>query len=340
MKRYLLFASQSYSIAILRPIQDEIRARGDDVSWYLYNVDKELLKTEEKLLTSVKSVKQYNPVAVFAPGNWVPDFFPGIKVEVFHGFGIEKKGHFDIRGLFDLYCTHGPATTEPFKVLQKKYGFFSVTETGWPKMDSLFTYEGNTSETREQAVILYAPTFSPSLTSAPDLLKSITSLSQQQNWKWIIKFHPKMPADIVEKYRSIESKNICVSNESDIIPLLHQADIILSDTSSVIAEFLCLNKPVITYKTRQPGLHVVNISDRNALGATIESTLKKPDELMQHAKYFIQQMHPYNDGKSSERVLNAVDDFINANDINLKSKPLNLWRKWQVRRRLSYYHLK
>jgi len=339
MKHYLLLAVQPYSIAILRPIQEAILARGDDVQWFLYEVDPALLNPDEKLLTTVKSVQQYNPMAVFVPGNWAPDFFPGVKVEVFHGFGIEKRGHFKIRGLFDLYCTHGPATTEPFIASQKKHGYFSVIETGWSKMDSLFTYKNKDTKQKTKPVILYAPTFSPSLTSAPDLLNEIKRLSKSQNWSWIIKFHPKMPAEIVEQYRSIENENLYIVNDSDIIPVLHEADIMLSDTSSVVAEFLCLDKPVITYKSKQPGPHTDNILEAHKLEASIKSAIEKPDKLMTGAREFVSQMHPYNDGKSSDRILDAVDQFIERDD-KLKPKPLNLWRKWQMRKRLGYYHLK
>lgn len=339
MKHYLLLAVQPYSIAILRPIQEAILARGNDVQWFLYDVDPGLLTPEEKLLTTVESVQQYNPIAVFVPGNWAPDFFPGIKVEVFHGFGIEKRGHFKIRGLFDLYCTHGPATTEPFKVSQKKYDYFSVIETGWSKMDSLFTYKSEETNQKAQPVILYAPTFSPSLTSAPDLLNEITRLSKNKDWSWIIKFHPKMSAEVIEQYRSVENKNLKIINDDDIIPLLHKADIMLSDTSSVVAEFLCLDKPVITYKNSHPGPHIDNISSDKELEDSIKTAIDKPDKLMAGARDFVAQMHPYNDGKSSERILDAVDQFIERNK-KLKPKPLNLWRKWQIRRRLGYYHLK
>lgn len=340
MKHYLLFASQAYSIAILRPLEEAILSRGDDVCWYLHGLDRQLLQAEEKILTSVTEVKNYNPLAVFVPGNWVPDFFPGIKVEIFHGFGIEKKGHFDIRGFFDLYCTHGPATTIPFQKLKNKYNYFSVIETGWSKMDSLFKYNTAKPAENKTPTILYAPTFSPSLTSADDLFETIKSLSETQDIKWLIKFHPKMPYETQQRFRSIQNPNLEIIDDNDIIPLLHQADIMISDTSSVVAEFLCLNKPVITYKNRNPGPYIYNITTPDKLKNAIDYVIQHPEELAQHANNFIQQMHPYNDGQSSQRILDAVNQFISSDREKLKPKPWNLWRKFQVRHRLKYYHLK
>ena len=56
-----------------------------------------------------------------------------------------ERGHFRIRGLFDLYCTQGPATTEPFEQLAREHGHFAVAETGWPKLDPLFAPDDGTA---------------------------------------------------------------------------------------------------------------------------------------------------------------------------------------------------
>ncbi len=58
--------------------------------------------------------------------------------------------------------------------------------------------------------------------------------------------------------------------------------------------------------------------------------LSRPPELMQAIKAFGDAIHPYHDGHSSERVLDAIDAFIAAGGRNRKSKPLNFWRKLQV----------
>ncbi len=97
---------QSYSFDILRPIQAEILRRGHQVAWFIAGseVTEKQLKPDEIRLKTVAEVKAFNPIAVFVPGNIVPDFFPGAKVQVFHGLEYKKQGHFDIRGFFDLYC--------------------------------------------------------------------------------------------------------------------------------------------------------------------------------------------------------------------------------------------
>ena len=343
-EHYLLFLNVAYSFAILRPLQEAIRKRGGRVAWFLHGLDPAMLKPDEHLLHSVAEVKRFNPKAVFVPGNWVPDFFPGVKVQIFHGFGIEKKGHFDIRGFFDLYCTHGPLTTLPFQALAKKHGYFQVMETGWPKIDHLFQFHRETirKETKplEKPIVLYAPTFSSSLCSAPELYEPIRRLVKRGDFHWLVKFHPLMDPGVIQQYRGMANTHLEIIDDPDIIPYLHRADVMLTDTSSVVSEFLLLNKPVVTFRTRSPARHVINFKKADDLEASLMGSLEHPEAVMSAARTFIEQMHPYVDGKSSERVLAAVDLFIDQFQGKLKAKPPNIWRKIKSRRRLKYYHLR
>ncbi len=52
------------------------------------------------------------------------------------------------------------------------------------------------------------------------------------------------------------------------------------------------------------------------------------------------KIHPYRDGQSSTRTLQATDDFIEHYMGRLKPKPLNLWRKIKMRKQLKYYRLR
>jgi len=112
-KHYLFYGSERYTQAIIRPIEAAIRARGDEVAWFFGGPGAEDLTPQDKLLTTVEAVKAWNPIAVITPNNLVPHFFPGVKVQTFHGFDAGKPRHIYIRGLFDLYCTTGPRDYPP-----------------------------------------------------------------------------------------------------------------------------------------------------------------------------------------------------------------------------------
>ena len=100
-KHYLFYVTQDYSYEVLRPLQTEILKQGNRVGWFLAGrqINNRLSRAELELKT-VKEVIAYNPLACFVPGNTVPNFFPGIKVQLFHGFEWKKKGHFKIRNCF------------------------------------------------------------------------------------------------------------------------------------------------------------------------------------------------------------------------------------------------
>ena len=333
---FLLFATENYALEIMRPLQTAIESAGHRVAWFFSKPVPAEWIADLPVLDSVDQVKAFDPAAVFVPGNWVPPFFPGLKVQIFHGFGIEKKGHFRIRGFFDLYCTHGPLTTEPFGELARKHGHFKVTETGWPKVDPLFS-PGEDRTVRERPRLLYAPTFSPALTSAEELLEPLTRLAESGSAQVAVKFHPKMDPGLAEEYRRREMQGLQVSAEASILPLMRSSDLLLTDTSSVVYEYLLLDKPVVTFRNAAPGPHVVDFDDPGRLQEIVENTWLQRDELVQKARPVADRMHPYRDGRSSERVLEATLDFLENPPSGLRAKPLNLWRRWQVRRRMGYY---
>lgn len=341
---YLFFVSVAYSYPILRPLQDEIRRRGDEVAWYIEQECPVMLNRNEKQLKTFKEVTDYAPVAVFAPGNYVYDFFPGVKVSLFHGYPINKRGdekddHFAIRGWFDIYCTQGNSSTIPFKALEKKCGFFKVYETGWCKADAYVKLQkSGSSHTRP--TILYSTTFTRHITSAPALLETISRLAREKDWNWVLSFHPKFSdMETLEKYRELAHACPNVTfHEGGLVDaeLLSQADVLLSDASSVIVESMLLDKPVVTFRNTTPGSHLLNVTEPEQVEAALEEALTRPEWLMNNIHHYIGQHEGHLDGCSSARVLNAVDDYISHYQGNTKAKPLNLVRKFKLRLRVGY----
>ncbi|WP_299489723.1 CDP-glycerol glycerophosphotransferase family protein [uncultured Shewanella sp.] len=347
-KRYLFYIAQNYSYAILRPLQEIIVSRGDLVCWFLEGdeVSPSFLTLSEKQLKTVDEVVHWQPDVVFVPGNVVPRFIPGIKVGVFHGFNAGKVNHngqishFRIRSCFDLYCTQGPATTLPFIELSNKFKTFNVVETGWPTLDPMFQSTLKNpykDESDPRPTVLFCSTFSRRLSCAPEIFEQIRTLSLKGNYRWLVQFHPKMNAQTVAKYKSIENDNLRFIETDNVLPVLQAADVMLCDTSSVLIMFLLQGKPVVAFNNKTQRDHLIHVNDENKIAQALEYALSRPEEVMSKIESYCNQIHPQRDGLSSQRVLQAADDLLARGVDDLKSKPFNFIRHFKMRRKLHYW---
>ena len=339
--KLLFFITKPYSLSILKPIELYCESFPEiEVAWYKAGTAKHL-SINGLILTSSDKVISFNPDAIIVPGNIVPHFWPGIKVQIFHGLCEEKKGHYDITGFFDLYCTPGPQMTENFQDLQKKYKTFIVRETGWPKLDRLAA-EVLINKQKilrnidfKKVNILYAPTFSPKYQSSEVLFKSIEN-AQKYEFNWFVKFHALEKISIIEKYKTLISKSFHIIENNDILEIMKEADILLTDTSSVAYEFLLFDRPIITYNaiTRfEKGINILNPDD--LIGAIIRS-IEDPNEFKQSRIEILKDLHPYTDGKSSKRLIETIFEIINSGELKkLHPKPRNWYQKRQIQKFIS-----
>jgi len=343
-KKYLFFVSQDYSFPILRPLQDEILSGGDQVKWFVYGpeVREEYLLPSESRIVNIDDIIEYQPDAVFVPGNVVPSFIPGLKIQVFHGLPstkAKKSGqlyHYIIRGMFDLYCTQGPSSTDKFTQLQKKYRYFSVQETGWCKLDPLFTKDTRTNRSHQQA-IFFASTFSPRFSKAEVLYPLIIEMMKKYDFHWFITLHPKMDHKIVELYKSINLPNVSFVESTELIESFIQSDLMLCDTSSIIYEFMTQQKPVITFQTEKEEPHLINVRNINQLEGKIIEVLGNLKLNRDNIDRSIAQFHPYTDGHSSKRILATVEKMLAGENLPSKKKPLNVIRNYKLRKQLDYW---
>ncbi|WP_299017031.1 CDP-glycerol glycerophosphotransferase family protein [uncultured Photobacterium sp.] len=334
--RFLFYVEQNYSFSILRPLQQYAKSLGHEVKWLLVgkDVSKQFLLPGEEMLESVDAAVTYHPDAVFAPGDRIPGFIPGLKVQVFHGLNESKRGNlYPERGLFDLYCTEGHERTGTLLPLAQQRGYFKVVETGWIKLDSLFSYVHDESYSRPQ--IAFSSTFSASLSCAELVYDQIKMLSQQGNWQWLVTLHPKMAPETVAKYRALENENLMFFDNDRVIELLHRADVMVCDNSSIFQEFLLLGKPVVTVNNREVQPSFINITQPEALAGAIEHGLNPDAELLERIAQYGPAITPYLDGKSVPRVLAAVTEMLQQGWQD--RKPKNVWRNLKMRKSLGYW---
>lgn len=346
-RRYLFYAEQNYCYGILRPIQSVLRARGDEVAWLPVGeaFDRDGFAPGERVFAHVREAVAWQPCAVMVPGNFVPGFIPGVKVMVTHGLISEKQRKKDgmiysfiERGLFDLYVTHGPNTTGRWQQMAEDAGYFEVAECGWSKLDPLF--DGSLERTPSDVPVVYfASTFSPRLSAAPRLVDTVAELAARYDWRWLVHFHPKMPPEVTDRYRDIQSDRVRVVEGHDTLQLLLDADVMLCDTSSIISEFALLRKPVVTFRNLSPKPYMIDVRRPEEVGPALERALDRPPEVIAEIERHARETHPYTDGRSSERIVTATDRLVASGLGHLEPKPRNLIRHWKMRRTLRYYRL-
>ncbi len=352
--KFLIYISYSYALPIGNPLEQEVIGRGFKVKWFSDIDDgKKAIIDKPNSLDTIKDVVIYQPDIVLAATDDIPDFITGLKVQIFHGFFAKKRPlknggfyHFRIRGFFDLYCTQGPNTTREFTRLSKKLNYFEVIETGWSKVDTMFPLSEKATDsksiTEEIPTIMIASTFTERLSLAyvDSVFNEIKRLSETNAYKFIMVLHPKLPAEIIKKWQSLTNKNFTFFDTTNLTPLFLEADILFADTTSAIQEFVLQKKPVVTFKHKVEEDFLINIEEANAIENAFKSALHPSDELLKKISLYISELHPYYDGKSSKRIIDACISFLHKDKSYLKNKPLNLLRKYKIRKRLDYFTFK
>jgi CDP-glycerol glycerophosphotransferase (TagB/SpsB family) len=347
MAEYLLFATERYALPILQPLADALQAQGHAVhAWFEDGAAGAALAGAVRTV-GLREAVALRPRAVFSAANWVPTFLTGPKVQLFHGFNVEKRddarGHFRVRGLFDLYCTQGPATTAPFRELAAQHPHFAVVETGWPKLDPLFRDDGGASAALRapahgRPTVLFASTFTERLSAAPHVFEAIAAEVARGDRYWLLTLHPKCAPALFDRYRALAGPNAVFVETEQLMPAQRAADVLLADTTSVVSEFVIQHKPVVTFRNRAPKPHMLDFDDAGQLPAMLERAFAPSAELREALAAYADAIHPYRDGRSSERVIAAAEDLIAGKLGRLRGKPFaGRLRALQIRAKLSYW---
>ena len=339
--RIVLFCENRYAIDILQPIESEARSQGGhEILWYIHTpkIHSFQLDAQANWTDSIQAVYDFAPEAIFVPGNIVPYYLPGVKIQVFHGYAAEKKDHWVIRRYFDTYFTQGPYFTSHFEALARKYGDFEVRETGWTKQDwvrqHLHDYDDEKKSLLDKygkkRILLYAPTFSPKLTSLPYMQEPLAQLlEKEKDILLIIKAHPLSAKEWTDSYRQWatgRNDSIYIEAGENVTRWQMMADVMLSDTSSVIYEFLLLDRPVISFRAISKDLYWENIQEAGQLEEAYHKALNDSDSLARR-RWVMENYDPHNDGQCCRRMLAQAKDYIDRHGVPA-SRRLNLWRKY------------
>jgi len=265
-----------------------------------------------------------------------------LAVMVYHGIGLKQSYYKDIDNCINIRAVE---SIERFNELED-IGHKNLALTGFTKLDKLYTM--TEKETRSikknlnlipgKNIILYAPSFYP--TSIEKLYSQLSILSNDNNII-IIKLHgfsweqerfqyqSIMCSKLAEKHDSI----ILLPNETyDILPFYKIADLLISDISSTMFEFLPLDRPIIQaqcftlrlkhrifsgrfwekidVERMQDAHFAYKIVDPNDLIGRVQFALEFPDEMSTLRKDAHEQYLYKPDGRSSARLVDAIEEKI------------------------------
>jgi CDP-glycerol glycerophosphotransferase len=170
-------------------------------------------------------------------------------------------------------------------------------------------------------LVLFAPTFRDNFTVstyAIDFDSILNALSEKNGGKWVflVRLHP----NISEKAASLDFFSDSVINASDyddMQELLYAGDILITDYSDCMFEFILLKKPLFLYcedmadyrKERDLYLDIFSLPFPAA--QSMDELIKNigafnNGDYLQKVTVFLKEMEALNDGKASGRVVNRI----------------------------------
>lgn len=206
----------------------------------------------------------------------------------------------------------------------------NVVALGVPRTDLFFNIEEKKRRKRDifeiypkwkgKEIILYAPTFRDRAGDRtkfkPELDFERLSKRLKENQILVVAPHPVMKQEIVEgKY-----ENIYEVRDIHTIDLMFVSDILVTDYSSVIFEYALLKKPIIFFcydlELYDRGFYLPYDESLPGKMAKTEEELiecltdEKRKELSSSYETFVEKYMGACDGKSTERVVNLIEDYM------------------------------
>ena len=263
-----------------------------------------------------------------------------LAIMVYHGIGLKQSYYNDSTDRINLRAIE---SLERFTELKNK-GHKNIILTGFTKLDRLFTLteadirscKKDIHLDKRKKTILYAPSFYP--TSIEEISTQLPLICQYYNI--IVKLHGFSWEQKRYKYQSslftkLERKhpniNLIPNENFDIIPYYKTADLLVSDISSTMFEFLPLNKPIIQAECYTLRLKhrifphrfwkrldlkrledidfTYKIQSARDLFSRVYYALNNVEEMQSHRKKASEFYLYKNDGKASSRLLNALENY-------------------------------
>jgi len=235
-------------------------------------------------------------------------------------------------------------TTSDFtKKIERNFFFKNILILGYPRHDIFYNkglidddYKTKLRLGKYKKVILYAPTFrDKGYTKFPfhqNFLKTLNEFLHKNNFVLLILEHPLQLSKL--EINSFSNIRRVTNQVKDVNDLLIHVDVLISDYSSIVMDFVLLKKPIIFYPYDMEDFIAVRNWKENYIGKKLENkeldyfnmvpgpfaknedeflnVIESIDSIFNEPKYmakfleFRKRYHLYDDGKSCERLLNFL----------------------------------
>ena len=261
-------------------------------------------------------------------------------VMVYHGIGLKQSYYKDIPDRVDIIAVE---SEDRFKqLINKKFDKSKLVLTGFTKLDILFKgdfqqasiYSQNLRLDHKKKTILYTPSFYPS--SIEKVLGKLIEVDFQFNlliklhqFSWTKKKyynHIKLATSLAKK----ENVYLLPLEEFNIIPYYKLADLMISDISSTLFEYVVLNRPIVQVlalsfrkkhqifpflirkrldDNRMTSVNfTTQVSDVKNLLNVIKQNLHNPEIGFEERREALNHFHFSPDGLASKRLIDAIEN--------------------------------
>ena len=260
-------------------------------------------------------------------------------IQLGHGVGPKPSYYHKSSTPMTVRFMEGAMRLQKIKTLYPDDEFIQV---GYSKLDPIVNGEEPGLDFQKigldsnKKTILYAPTFNPSSLECfpddwPKYFSGYNILIKPHTFTFTIDQYKKQREKLI-KWAKFDNTYVASENNLSIVPFMKSADILLSEASSTLFEFVALNKPVIVcnffklkWSYRGPfhyrfvnrfgkdnvlyqgiGLHVNKFKE---LLTAIPQQLENPDQFSKNRKQYTFDHVGPTDGNASKRIVEWVESY-------------------------------
>lgn len=333
-----------YYLPHFTPVIDELKAQGVTLGVVFHSEPPAAIKAQLSPIAEIHIINEDDLVSFYfaKKPDWIvfghatdiaEQLNPHCKTAlILHGLGPKSTYYNASSSLIQYRFVESEYRKQ---TLQKMFPDKTFIVTGYTKLDPLVNGTSEVIDLADKGLvpgkktILYSPTFYPSTIENfpkdwPEQFADYNILIKP-HYLSLIKSAYKKQRELFEHWKNYPNVYLASPEEQSLLPFMATADLMISETSSALFEFMALNKPVIVghflklrvgywgflkfrlQKRLSDDYQLfkeigTNINHYRELKVAVETNLNKPQLFEKQRLQYIEQIVGTVDGQSSKRV--------------------------------------